>query len=349
MITVVGGGPAGCYTAYLLARAGQRVRVLEEHKEIGNPVQCTGIVTQAILKYIKPHAVVNRVSKAELHSQHKKLAVKLAKPNLVLNRAALDKQIATMAQKAGAEVLLSTKAKSILPKHKGYSIETNKGRMITDIIVGADGPLSMVASELGLHKSTVFFKTKQGIYQRKNQNIVEFYLLEGGFGWVVPEGPEIVRAGIATLNEPFKAYKIFSNRLKLNNCLRYQGGLIPMFSLIGKRQQSSAFLVGDAAGFVKATTGGGIVQALESARCCTNSILHGSLLPCTKLISELTLHRIAYSLLHRHSQDELIGMLSQPTTRRVLEQSSRDSFIRMAFKLAIAQPMLMKFLYRKSL
>ncbi len=39
MISVIGAGPAGSYTAYLLAKAGEKVRIFEEHKEIGKPVR----------------------------------------------------------------------------------------------------------------------------------------------------------------------------------------------------------------------------------------------------------------------------------------------------------------------
>ncbi len=47
-IAIVGAGPMGCYIAYLLARSGLRPTVFEEHKNIGEPIQCTGIVTKKI-------------------------------------------------------------------------------------------------------------------------------------------------------------------------------------------------------------------------------------------------------------------------------------------------------------
>ena len=59
MITIVGAGPAGSYLAYLLAKKGQAVTIIEEHEKIGSPVQCTGIVTGSIEKFVKlPNDVV---------------------------------------------------------------------------------------------------------------------------------------------------------------------------------------------------------------------------------------------------------------------------------------------------
>ena len=51
MINIIGAGPAGLHTAYLLAKAGKEVNVFEEHKEIGLPVQCTGITTSHLKKF----------------------------------------------------------------------------------------------------------------------------------------------------------------------------------------------------------------------------------------------------------------------------------------------------------
>src|SRR5437867_211922 len=44
-VLVVGGGPAGLYTAFRIAEEKLDVIVLEEHAEIGAPTHCTGIVS----------------------------------------------------------------------------------------------------------------------------------------------------------------------------------------------------------------------------------------------------------------------------------------------------------------
>ena len=52
-VLIIGAGPIGCYCGYLLAKKGFDVEIYEEHKEIGKPIGCTGIVTKKIKKYIK--------------------------------------------------------------------------------------------------------------------------------------------------------------------------------------------------------------------------------------------------------------------------------------------------------
>ncbi|HJQ93885.1 MAG TPA: FAD-dependent oxidoreductase, partial [Candidatus Thermoplasmatota archaeon] len=44
-VLVVGAGPTGSNTARLLARDGWKVLLVEEHPEVGQPVQCAGLVT----------------------------------------------------------------------------------------------------------------------------------------------------------------------------------------------------------------------------------------------------------------------------------------------------------------
>src|SRR2546425_9169607 len=48
-VIVAGAGPAGSATARDTARAGLRVLLLEEHREVGRPVQCSGFVSPRTL------------------------------------------------------------------------------------------------------------------------------------------------------------------------------------------------------------------------------------------------------------------------------------------------------------
>ena len=63
MIAIVGAGPAGNYLAYQLAKE-KDVTIFEEHPEVGNPIQCTGILSSsssALIIKIPEEFIVNRI------------------------------------------------------------------------------------------------------------------------------------------------------------------------------------------------------------------------------------------------------------------------------------------------
>ena len=68
-ITIAGAGPAGLTTARHLAEEGWQVTVLEEHKKIGEPVNCSGLVAKSGLiesSYYDEDVIVNRISGAKI-------------------------------------------------------------------------------------------------------------------------------------------------------------------------------------------------------------------------------------------------------------------------------------------
>ena len=169
MISVIGGGPAGCHAAYLLAKAGKQVRIFEEHKSIGSPVQCTGIVTSSInnIVKIKKNCIINKISKAKIISGKSSAELKLKNSNLILDRQEFDQQIAEKAESAGAKLYLNHKYIS----NKGKKLVTNKKTFNTNTIIGADGPLSSVAKANNMFGKKKFWQGIQARVKLKNENI----------------------------------------------------------------------------------------------------------------------------------------------------------------------------------
>src|SRR3989338_3554170 len=108
MIAIIGGGPAGSYLAYLLARQGKKVIIFEEHNSIGSPVQCTGIVTHSIEKFfrLKKDVIAKRLDKVVVASKDNKITVNV--DEIVMWRDKFDQFVADIAEQAGAEILLNT-------------------------------------------------------------------------------------------------------------------------------------------------------------------------------------------------------------------------------------------------
>lgn len=105
-IVVVGAGPAGGYSAYLLAKAGMDVQVFEEHATVGEPVACTGVITADVMSkrlQLPKELVVNRIAKARIFAPNKEFVEIRLKNDIIIDRAGFDRHVSGMAMEAGAE------------------------------------------------------------------------------------------------------------------------------------------------------------------------------------------------------------------------------------------------------
>ena len=58
-VLIVGAGPAGCTAAERLAEGGWSVAILEEHNQVGDPVNCSGIISvEAIESFRLPRGLI---------------------------------------------------------------------------------------------------------------------------------------------------------------------------------------------------------------------------------------------------------------------------------------------------
>lgn len=162
---VVGGGPVGCAAAEVISGKGYDVLVMEEHKEIGRPVQCAGIVTPRILDMagISDSCVLNEVRGANIYPPDgNKLVLDAGKTKaLIIDRAMFDRQMAEKAVRSGSTIWLNTKfldgkrkrAKNgakdgcaLLKIRRDGAVDNIGAR----IVIGADGIQSSVAKRFGL-------------------------------------------------------------------------------------------------------------------------------------------------------------------------------------------------------
>ena len=90
----------GLYLACKLAEKKQDVNVYEEHKVIGEPVQCTGIVSSEFSKVIEldKDFVVNKLKKVKVFSKNRR--VEFDVDDVVIDRAKFDKWLLKKSQKS---------------------------------------------------------------------------------------------------------------------------------------------------------------------------------------------------------------------------------------------------------
>ncbi len=334
-VSIIGAGPVGNYLAFLLSEK-FNVEVYEEHKEIGKPVQCAGIVTNEFTKIIKPDKrfVINKINKVRIFAPNGTFLEIKIKPNYILDRAKLDYYLYKKALRRGARY------------HLGKSLdEKDIKKLKTDYIIGADGPLSKTAKAFRLYRKRDFYFAVQARIKLKNDNIFEFHPYIKDFAWVVPENNEIIRVGVASRKNVKKSFDKFIKRFK-GKVIEKQAGLIPIYNSTGFHK-GNVFLVGDAASQVKATTGGGIIPGLRAAEKLSKALIQKRSYEnlCKSIRLELLINLWMRRMLNRFSKkdwNELIRLCNQRKIKRIL-YIDRESPIKMSFALLFNEPRFLKF------
>jgi len=335
MINVIGAGPAGLTAAYELAKAGEKVTVFEEHKEIGKPVQCTGIVTNKLSDIVKleKNIILNRIKTARIISKHND--IDLPVNDIVIDRCAFDRMLSERAESVGAKIELGKKTDS----------------MPEGTVIGADGPNSLVRKHMNPHLKTRYLIGKQATVNGEfESDVFQVYLgstAPGFFGWIVPENETTARMGLAATKNTAELFKAFT---KNQNIISTQAGLIPIYNRRMKTQMNQAYLIGDAATQVKATTGGGLIPGISAAKLCAKSILQNQdyeRLWKTSIGKELDIHyhiRRALNKMTDHDLDRLIHLLDEDKVKQLFHEHDRDNSKALTSKLLIKQPRLLSFI-----
>ncbi len=282
---VVGAGPAGSAVARDIASRGFNVLLLEEHSVIGQPLHCSGLVTPRTLALAKvgEQVVQNEIRGALIQSP---LGNQLSIGGdrvyaLAIDRVRLDQAMASQAQEKGAELLLDAK---FLGLEQANGLVTawverhgRRTRVLTKLLIGADGAQSKVAKQLGVHKlhGTVLGLAAEVRAQEAARDqvtvLVDKDVAPGWFAWVIPLGDGRVRVGTGTTNglRPRDSLRRLSARFpqyfRGDVLLGLAGGRIPLWSPM-RLYNENVLLVGDAARQVKPTTGGGVYMGLVGAR-----------------------------------------------------------------------------------
>lgn len=280
---MVGAGPSGSYLSYLLSRSGYDVLNLEEHPEVGKPVECTGLVSERVFKFVKSSSRINSVSGANVFFPNgKSVHVEKAEKTIVIERDRFDMDASAMAISAGTDLKISSRVISVKTDDESASIKYREDGLLREekarVVIGADGINSIVRKELYGVKSKRIVSTYQvdSATPMEDQDSVEVYLgsesTKGFFGWATPAG-EYTRIGVGTYGiSPFRYFGRISQRFPKNKIMTITGGAIPI-AYLKKTYGNRSLLVGDAGGIVKPLTGGGIYTGVVSAAHAADTLI----------------------------------------------------------------------------
>lgn len=354
MVAIIGAGPVGNHAAAQLCKKGFTVDVYEEHAVIGKPVQCTGITTFFLNNLMKPQDefVINRISRTKVFAPDGS-SVEIALPkNYIVDRAKFDAYLAAVAQSEGARYHSHHRFVRSEKKDDNYRLSFAHGKeAVTDQLVGADGPLSAVAKSNGMFGKRTFIIGHQARVQSPcEEDLVEFFIDEGYFGWSVPENSKIVRLGICSLDKA-KHYFDKLYKMRKGRILEWQSGIIPLYDPKVITEKDQVFLVGDAATQVKASTLGGIIPGMMAAEELARALAQGKSYEHLwrkrigfELWTHLLIHKIMLQRFKEKDYHRLLALVRQRRITKLISTHDREFPSLLLAKMAVLEPRFLQFL-----
>ncbi len=301
-IIVVGAGPAGATAATYAADAGMSVLLVDKKKDIGVPLQCGGFLThKEVLHELVPDAelpytledypvsCVHNVAHCQRFIAPDGYSREFAVEGDAIDRRRFDKYLVKQASKSGAEVMVGTSVKEVNGTHLVMEGVFGEFEVDAKVVIGADGPNSIVARSNGLTKShdpmasgTAFEYELTGV--DVDRSAVEMYFgnqyVPGGYAWIISQGDDNANIGVGVREAMFGKnmcardylehfmhdHPIASEKIG-NGCITsVVAGLVPVGGAPRITATKDTLIAGDAAGHIIATNGGGIATSMVGGK-----------------------------------------------------------------------------------
>lgn len=291
-VVIIGGGPSGLYAARLLALSGLEAVVLERKPSVGQDVVCTGIVNSEIFREydigpdsrtgdIQSVRMIGPGGETVLYSHPAPFAS-------VVDRSAFDRGLAARAVEAGARVKEGRDVSEVCLTAEGVEVRTasraaGPEKWRARMAVLATGCHHRLLRRAGLKPPRTILHGVQAEIPSAGEEATAVYLgrsyVQAGFGWAVPARSGRMKIGLLTHGSPLPSFEKFA-------AARFPGTPFERFSpslglrpvcqgMAAKSVADRVLALGEAAGQVKTTTGGGISFGLLGARLASETILDG--------------------------------------------------------------------------
>ncbi len=291
-VTVVGAGPAGSMAAKTAAELGLEVLLIEKRQEIGSPVRCAeGTGKKSLMKFIElnPKWIAARLKGARIYAPNG-TAVKIygnEEIGLILERKIFDRELAKLAARAGAQVLVKTRATGVLMENgfvRGITAKQldKEFKVESKIVIAADGVESQVARWAGVD-TAVKLKDIESCAQFLIADIdidieyADFYLgnkiAPGGYLWIFPKGEREANVGVGILGSKSGDLRaidylqsFIAKKYPRGKIIEMVVGGVPVSGPIKRAIANGLIIAGDAARQADPITGGGIVNAMYAGK-----------------------------------------------------------------------------------
>ena len=313
---IVGAGPAGSSAAIYCNKLGLNTLLLDKSifprdKICGDALSGKSVKILEELDLLQDldkldGAIINRIifgnpnhSECELHL-NKSLNKRHISHGFVIPRKIFDNylfkkasDVSNVVSGFNVEDLIYNKSQVV--GVKGKSINGEQKKYFGNIVLGADGPYSIVSRKSGLYNSDMNY-TAVGLrcYYENVEDLTDqielHYVNETipGYFWIFPAGNKKANIGVGLLKSRAKKKKYnlqqimkqvinsknFKHRFKNSNALEKPKGWNLPFGNTKRGNHGNGFLLlGDAAGLVDPFTGEGIGNAMESGKIAADIVL----------------------------------------------------------------------------
>lgn len=286
-VAIVGAGPAGSFLAYRLASKGISVGILEKN-ELPRYKACGGGITRKAMDLLDfdissvvhatPGTAVISFRGGNSH------LIQPSRPVAwTVMRDSFDHFLVQKACNAGVELLEGRRVTTV---EDGRTLSTNGETVSADVVVGADGVLSLIARQSGIRtrirtataiESEVYVNDAL-LAKYQDVAVFDFDGIKRGYGWVFPKKDHLsvglctTGRKITSINSTLAEFvQIHLGEGNPREVIR-KGHLVPSGDATLRFSQGKVLLVGDAAGLADPFTGEGIFYALKSAELAAHSI-----------------------------------------------------------------------------
>ncbi|MBN1694334.1 NAD(P)/FAD-dependent oxidoreductase [candidate division WOR-3 bacterium] len=276
---IVGAGPVGSFLAKSLAEEGCSVGVFDRKREVGEGVICSGIIGKdAYDKFNLPgKAIIRKISSLKVFSPSLiELRYDKEEPfAYIADRKIFDRELVGEASKAGAEIFLESNVFNIEKEKDRVLIKYSKNggefQKSARCIIIASG------TNFTLHRKIGFSSPENILWGNRVEAIggdgngsVEVYILSkpdlSSFGWIIPlSGHTRIGALSAKSSRESLETLIYKSNGRFNVDMDKVEKAPIACGNSKKISGERVIAVGEAAGQVKTTTGGGIYYGLIGA------------------------------------------------------------------------------------
>ena len=285
-VACIGGGPASAFAAIEILKKNKKVDIFEEHKEIGIPINCAGLISvkgfEKLEVKLPKECIQHKVKGSKFYSPsgYEFFVKREEIQAYVINRSIFDKFLIQQVEELDGKVHLNSKVTTIIKKDAAATglnvkIRNENAEIESKIIIDGEGVAARFIKQMGMKSSRMDTIVPAIQYEMKNvkldQDHVEIYLgrkvAPGFFAYIIPTSDNTARVAVGSryhkpinyIKHFIKKHPIASKKLKHGEIYQKGGGLIMIGGPIKKTYGAGFIGVGDAVGQVKATTGGGVV------------------------------------------------------------------------------------------